>query len=416
MKNKYKILLGIILVLIVVVLLIFVGYNVHTNKIKKNSAEVVVDGELSINYFDGKKIEFDKKQKEIKFSVINDSDNEVLYHITLNSIKKQSKKVTYTLYQNEKILIKDNELSLGDNNVSSYISIKPGETQTYNLSLKNKNKSIILFEINIEKASEEDKSFSQIILNDNVVNKETKTKVGEEISVADEGLILDVDDNGNTFYFRGNIVNNYVDFAGKIWRIVRINGNGTIKIILDENIGNSIIYDNGLTGDRIEKLKKYSETKVSLLLNEWYEKNLSKYDKYIAQSKYCIDTSIEGENLSNYFRINISNIPTFNCLGTKNNSKIGLLTVDEIIYAGATINEPNQYYYLNNENDNNAWWTLSPAKDSVEGLYYYEISGDGKINSTSTGESSKNIRPVINLKKDVEMTGNGTKDKPYKLK
>lgn len=416
MKNKYKISLGVIFLGLIIVLLIFSGYHIYKNNILKNSAEVIVDDELSINYFNGSQIEFESEEKEIKFSVINDGDSESLFHIGLDNVRVDNGKVTYSLYEENKIIVENSEITEGANTLSSFVSIAVGETKSYKLELKNIDKKKISFEINVQKSSQEDTNFSQLILNDNLINKETKTKVGEEIAVNDEGLILDVDDNGNTFYFRGNVNNNYVKFADEIWRIVRINGNGTIKIVLDSSIGNSTIYNTDLSKDRLETLKKYSETKVAESLVNWYESSLKDYDNYIAQSKYCIDTNMEGENLSNYFRINVSNIPTFNCLGTKNNSKIGLLTVDEIIYAGATINEPNQHYYLYNERVENSWWTLSPAKDSVEGLYYYEVSNDGKINSTSTGESSKNIRPVINLKKDVEMSGDGTKENPYILK
>lgn len=415
MKNKYKIALGIIVIMLFITCFIFAGYKIH-NKNKKNNTDVIVDQDLSINYFGGKKIEFNDKVKEIEFSVINDGDSENFFDIEITTIKTEKQKITYSLYENEKIIIDNNELMEGTNLISSFLDLKALETKTYKIQFKNNKKANVSLELNVKKASKEDSGFSQLILNNNQVNKESKTKIGEQIAVNDEGLILDVDDNGNTFYFRGNVKNNYVEFAGKLWRIVRINGNGTIKLILNSGIGNSVIYNAELTNNRLDKLKKYSETKVMNLLNEWYDNNLKEYDKYIVQSKYCINTNFEGENLANYFRINISNIPTFNCLGTKNNSKIGLLTVDEIIYAGATINEPNQYYYLYNTDIQSSWWTLSPAKDSVEGLYYYEISADGKINSTSTGESSRIIRPVINLKKNVEMVGNGTEDNPYKLK
>ena len=38
---------------------------------------------------------------------------------------------------------------------------------------------------------------------------------------------------GTSYYYRGNVTNNYVKFADKYWRIVRINGDGTVRVIYD---------------------------------------------------------------------------------------------------------------------------------------------------------------------------------------
>ena len=42
------------------------------------------------------------------------------------------------------------------------------------------------------------------------------------------------DDYGISYYYRGHIEDNYVNFAGMCWRIVRINGDGSIKLILED--------------------------------------------------------------------------------------------------------------------------------------------------------------------------------------
>ena len=38
---------------------------------------------------------------------------------------------------------------------------------------------------------------------------------------------------GDSYYYRGNVTNNYVKFAYKYWRIIRINGDGTVRVIYD---------------------------------------------------------------------------------------------------------------------------------------------------------------------------------------
>ena len=417
MKKKYKITLVIIFILIALTVLLCGGYYIYTKNVNKNNAEVIIDEELSINYFNGRKFIIEDEKKEIDFSIINDSEEQSMYHIILENINVSSNSINYSLYENDNEIVKNQELVKSQYlTISSFISITGNDAKSYKLIINNPNKEKITFDINIQKASKDDTNFSQLILNNNSINKDSKTNIGEEIAVVDEGLILDVDDNGNTYYFRGNITNNYVKFANLLWRIVKINGDGTIKIVLDSTINGSDIYDSQVSKERLKTLDKISNNKYNNVLSEWYNQNLKEYDKYISLSKYCIDINKEGENLSNYFRVNLSNTPTFNCLGRKNNSKIGLLTIDEIIYAGATINEPNEYFYLNNDDINESWWSMSPAKDGVEGTYYYEVSSNGTILTNSTGDVEKKLRPVINLNKNIEMIGTGTVEDPYVLK
>ena len=52
-----------------------------------------------------------------------------------------------------------------------------------------------------------------------------------ETSVSSSGLYAAEDDLGTSYYYRGTVKNNYVSFAGYIWRIIRINGDGSIRMI-----------------------------------------------------------------------------------------------------------------------------------------------------------------------------------------
>ena len=185
-----------------------------------------------------------------------------MYHIILNDVNITGKNVSYKLLENESVKVGTTELTESTySTISSFINIKGNENKSYKLVLSNPESAKINFTLSVEKASKEDPNFSQIILNNNSINKETKTKVGEQVAVTDEGLIMDIDDNGNTFYFRGNVVNNYVEFAGKIWHIVRINGDGTVKIVLNDNIDKTSIYDDKTT-DKLSSLSKKSNNKL----------------------------------------------------------------------------------------------------------------------------------------------------------
>ena len=65
------------------------------------------------------------------------------------------------------------------------------------------------------------------------VEKTQITKVSDGTDMTDVGIFTAPDDYGTSYYYRGTVKNNYVDFAGFTWRIVRINGDGTIRLILD---------------------------------------------------------------------------------------------------------------------------------------------------------------------------------------
>ncbi|MBE6161785.1 MAG: hypothetical protein E7158_06170 [Firmicutes bacterium] len=414
MSKKYKIILGIIIVVAFVSILVGTGYFIYKYNINKNSAEVIIVDKLSINYLNGRKFNFDDREKNINFSVINDGEKEESFYVTIIGAKTDSKNISYELYEGKKKIVESTKLLNNTNgSLSSILNIKEDETKSYKFKINNPDEEDISFEIEVQPTSVSEKSLASTILNDNQINKEAKTKVGEEAATSDEGLILDIDDNGSAYYFRGNVTNNYVSFANKMWRIIRVNGNGSVRLILDSDIPGASMYDSTLTTNKLEHLKILNNLKVYSVLEKFYEENLKKYDDFISSEKYCIDVTYEGENLSNYLRINSSNIPTFNCHGTRNNSKIGLITIDEIIYAGATVNTSNEYFYLKSENVASGVWTLSPFKETEEGIYYYELSPNGSIQTSQTGDSTRNLRPVINIKKNTNVTGKGTKEEPY---
>ena len=83
------------------------------------------------------------------------------------------------------------------------------------------------------------KPLYQTILADNEV-KNPITTPGSAISASNEALLASAeDDYGTSYYFRGAVTNNYVEFANKCWRIVRIGGDNIVKLILhNDNTAN----------------------------------------------------------------------------------------------------------------------------------------------------------------------------------
>ena len=63
----------------------------------------------------------------------------------------------------------------------------------------------------------------------NITNKGTPDF--SKTATTDEGLFMSEDDEGASYYYRGAVRNNYVSFAGFTWRIVRRNGDGSVRLI-----------------------------------------------------------------------------------------------------------------------------------------------------------------------------------------
>ena len=399
MRIVYKRSLTFIAILIVLIGCIGIGYLFY-DKVILDETQVVVNDELSINYLDGQNI---ITNGEYRFSVTNNGNNDVYYRISVNDITGYDENLTYTLTSNDtNIKIEKKALDVDNPVIANNILIPALETKNFILTVNgNTNTS---FSLNVEKIEDVEEYFYMTILNNNELKKPT-TVVGEEISSTNEGLIEDKDDDGATYYFRGAVDNNYVSFANLIWRIVRINGDGTVRLVLNETIDTLSTYNTEETS--------FKETALYDSLETFYENNLSYYEKNIANSKFCSETSITDNKYNAYTRIITNEIPTFNCLGTSFISRIGMLTVDEIVYAGALYDEENTNYYLYNSEIENLWWTSSLARKDDSSIYPFLVSPNGSLTESVASTLYRGVRPVINLSRNTKVSGTGTLTDPY---
>lgn len=399
MRIVYKRSLTFIAILIVLIGCIGIGYLFY-DKVILDETQVVVNDELSINYLDGQNI---ITNGEYRFSVTNNGNNDVYYRISINDITGYDENLTYTLTSNDtNIKIEKKVLDVDNPVIANNILIPALETKNFILTVNgNTNTS---FSLNVEKIEDVEEYFYMTILNNNELKKPT-TVVGEEISSTNEGLIEDKDDDGATYYFRGAVDNNYVSFANLIWRIVRINGDGTVRLVLNETIDTLSTYNTEETS--------FKETALYDSLETFYENNLSYYEKNIANSKFCSETSITDNKYNAYTRIITNEIPTFNCLGTSFISRIGTLTVDEIVYAGALYDEENTNYYLYNSEIENLWWTSSLARKDDSSIYPFLVSPNGSLTESVASTLYRGVRPVINLSRNTKVSGTGTLTDPY---
>ena len=207
------------------------------------------------------------------------------------------------------------------------------------------------------------------------------------------------DQDGNTYYYRGLVNNNYVSFSGMLFRVIRINGDGTIRLMLDEyasknNSKYSIQYNN--CNDI--KCASYNNSILMRNVNEWFKNNVkNEYLDYVATSKYCNDYTYKGNTTNASYKIN-NYIPSLDCTANLEYSSmpetlllnVGVLSSDEVLMYGNVLNS----------------WTMSLSKKAQIFNSLLE----------STDITSKNhFIPVINLKSDTRVLGSGTENDPYVL-
>jgi len=267
-------------------------------------------------------------------------------------------------------------------------------------------------------------------------------------------LYTDTDDQGTTYYFSGDgsQMNNWVSYAGKMWRIIRINGNGSVRLLYagtggeDGYIGSEQKYNDSRnhpgyvgwkysTGSSLDAIRgNANKSNAYTTVENWYNA-LSTTDKnYIdGNAIYCNDRNIGSGSFSTgsqfyyaaYARLIPNKAPTFECSNTSDRFyNFGLMTADEVSYAGGVYlsNNPGAYYYLNASGGSltgsSCWWTMSPYDSSGYVVFAFSVRGSdylGRFNSNGV-HATNVVRPVVSLKPEVMVTGgDGSANNPYEL-
>ena len=227
-----------------------------------------------------------------------------------------------------------------------------------------------------------------------------------------------------TYYFRGNVTNNYVKFAGQTWRIVRINEDGTIRIVMQDGINNNARYQFNLNNSNYTHMY-YSNSSIKPYLESWYQTNIGNNvnlsSKVASGNYYCEQAkiaykSIHASNSGTSMIVYQNYTPDFKCEIDGNgygliNASVGLLGYDEIVYAGGYPYINNTTYYLYNPDIN--WWTMSAAGFSGYGSEAWLMFNTNNLYSSNV-TNSHSVRGVINLNANTKISdGYGTKDNPF---
>ena len=278
------------------------------------------------------------------------------------------------------------------------------------------------FEV-VDTANASKNNFAETIILDHLLN-ETQVDYG---TMNGDGLFKIVNDSGEYYYFRGVVEDNYVSFAGHVWRIVGIDNNQAVKLVYNGNIGRSSYskYRNAIDYTGLKYIYNGApiDNQINKYLVSWYEENIldKGFDKSVAETNYCNDSSSTLEGYHRYFgaysRIVTNKSPSLVCSETSEDfggvvkQKIGLLTIDELSLSGLVDGANNTTNYLYQADD---YYTMSPAEYYNYTAYMFYVNGAGQILRT-TPTDIMTVRPVITLDSSITVIGKGTKEEPYTL-
>ena len=447
------------------------------------------------------------KQTPFTFTLKNNCDSYVKVYITIDSKYRESTSAAYLkdsflkvnlsskgTTDGSSVLLGSQTLTELEGTNKGYIlvttGLKASEEKSYDLRVWMNGETSISDGLNknwegkivvVGVAANEPATLRETIL----ANNEVKTPItapGKEVSTASEALLASTpDDYGTSYYFRGAVKNNYVEFANKCWRIVRVGGDGSVKLILhNDNTAkaanpcaaannsasaafarysdttyksafNSSYNDNayvgfkfGTVGSSTYEATHANTNKSTILTNleTWYTNNLAAYESLIDDNVWCndktnvTDTTYNPWNMSNvnglgygtnktYYGatqrlVSKSNSaggtgPSLKCNGelSKINSKVGLITADELAFAGYAKGLQNTTTYLQENATDTWWWSLSPS-DFVGSLasVWSVYGSDGSLINYVVG-NTRGLRPSISLKSTTNVTGDGTSEDPY---
>ena len=319
-------------------------------------------------------------------------------------------------------------------------------------------------------------------LRDNNTLKTPITTPGAAVSTADEALLASAeDDYGTSYYFRGAVTNNYVEFANKCWRIVRVSGDGSVKLILhndnttkvanpcdaannsttaafarysgttyksafntnaDDNAYVGFMYGTPGSSTYADTHANTNKSTILTNLETWYNNNLKTYESVIDDNVWCndktnvTDTSYDpwgwtpngygyGKNVTYYGatqRLISTNGrtggtgPSLKCNSglSKINSKVGLITADELAYAGYAAALKNTTTYLQENATDTDWLSLSPSVFFSVYAFVWSVNGGSGDFGNYSVNSDGGVRPAISLIISTTISGGtGTSEDPY---
>lgn len=339
LKNRHFIFVcyvGIILCVCISILSTYAYLTVDTGEIEEDITIKTYNKDISIDFIDTSNVSLVNAytgQKIVKtFDIKNKSDFVVYYDLLFSDVVndfEDKNDLVYTVKSNNGgANISERVLPSEDASIASHVSILPGVTQTYEISISfikdetdqsdNMNKTfftsikvdsskIINSGENIYNVDELGYALSNNVIGDNY---------SEDFNNKVDGVYYTNDSiNGNTIYFyRGNNnLNNNVVFAGYCFKMIRTTENYGIKLIYNGKYSDGVCDNEGVIDSKStfndlsnyngyvgfmygnvssdvylqEHLNNYSST-IKGFLDVWYNNNIKDYDEFIDNDAvYC---------------------------------------------------------------------------------------------------------------------------------
>ena len=280
-KEKKSAIIGITILLIITLLLLGLTYAYYRTRVVGNSSTESIRAKgkkLEVEYLEGEAyflsgnggtevlIEGGTKDKIEpgdsfikKFNVINNSVESVNYSVKIDNITTTYNRMSDWTYKLIKVETDDSETMVASGTIPitrTYIlpsiNIDVNTTHNFKLIIEYANLAGVdqsedmgaelTFRVTIDDETGKSEVFA--LANEGTLLKEIgydnvitapKTDPGNDTNdTAESVLASTTDDFGETYYFRGVVENNYVNFAGMCWRIVRIQGDSNIKLVLED--------------------------------------------------------------------------------------------------------------------------------------------------------------------------------------
>ena len=244
-----------------------------------------------------------------------------------------------------------------------------------------------------------------------LISETLKTKV----VTSGDGLYADFLTN-RRYIYRGNSVKNYIKYANKVWRIVSVEPDGSLKLL-------DYTYNKITQWDTNEQ-DNWPTSTLKVFLNSNYLTTITDTSKIVSgQWESTIvypSAGTQGLTIQEYneqYNNQMSNVTSY--------AQVGILSVYD--YMAASRNTACQQH-MTTQAGCTSWlsnfrgWTLNINGDKTNGKYAFHFtSSDNPEESNKLGDdltgSSQKVYPVITLDRNsVLLSGDGSSDNPYVLK